>query len=148
MLPTIEAVLSGLKAPVSHVEEDTENHPLPRLDQSVLNNFNKLSPEDAYDPLEDLSELFGEEIPKQKKALNEALDARDGKKFARIAHTFKGSANNIGARRLAKLCQELEHWEPDLAESQAEIAAIINSIQEEADLVQAALRAIVEKRRC
>ena len=147
MLPTIEAVLSGLKAPTTQVKEQDESLAIPRLDKSVLENFKKLSPEDSYDPLADLSELFGEEIPKQEKALKSALSDGDAKKFSRIAHTFKGSANNIGARRLASLCQELEHWELDLAESESAIGTILESIQEEADAVVADLNEIVEQRR-
>ena len=146
MLPDIEAVLSGLKAPTLPSTENSDDKTVPRLDSNVLANFNKLSPEDPYDPLTDLAELFGEEIPKQKKGLEEALAQGDAKKFTHIAHTFKGSANNIGARRLAELCQKLEEWESDLRESSEEIQSILGKIQKEADSVLESLADIVAKR--
>ena len=94
----------------------------------------------------DLAELFGEEIPKQTKGLEEALAQEDSKIFSRIAHTFKGSANNIGARRLAELCQRLEHWEPELKGSSKEIRSILVEIQTEAEAVLESLADIVAKR--
>ena len=146
MLPDIEAVLAGLKAPTTDSSEKGNTETLPRLDPAVLANFNKLAPEDPYDPLTDLAELFGEEIPKQTKGLEEALAQEDSKIFSRIAHTFKGSANNIGARRLAELCQRLEHWEPELKGSSKEIRSILVEIQTEAEAVLESLADIVAKR--
>ena len=146
MLPDIEALLSGHKAPEPPSNETNQENNILHLDPAVLANFNKLSPEDPYDPLTDLVELFGEEIPKQKTSIEEALEQGDIKTFSRIAHTFKGSANNIGARRLADLCQKLEHWESDLAESKDEIESILNAIQKEADAVLKSLSEIVAKR--
>jgi two-component system sensor histidine kinase/response regulator len=146
MLPHIEAVLAGLKMPDSASSGNRDNETIPRLDPAVLANFNKLNPEDPYDPLTDLAELFGEEIPKQTKGLEDALAQENSKIFSRIAHTFKGSANNIGARKLAELCHRLEHWESELKGSSNEIRSILEEIQTEADAVLESLADIVAKR--
>ncbi len=147
MLKAVEAVLAGYQAPEGQAEEHADTPQAQRLDSSVLENFKKLSPDDAYDPLEDLSELFKEEIPKQIKALEHALEERDPKIFSRIAHTFKGSANNIGARRLAELCQRLENWDNELEDSVDAIQAIMDSIQDEAQAVVDDLAKIVSERK-
>lgn len=40
--------------------------------------------------------------------LQRALAARDNDTVWRQAHSFKGSCNNLGAERLAELCQSME----------------------------------------
>ncbi len=147
MLPAIEAVLSGRKAPEAQAEDQADASQVQRLDPEVLENFKKRSPSDAYDPLDDLSDLFKEEIPKQIKALTDAFENRDAKAFSRIAHTFKGSANNIGARRLAELCQRLEHWDDELENSDEPITALLESNQDESSAVLDELDRIVKERR-
>jgi two-component system, sensor histidine kinase and response regulator len=145
MLPELESLLKEeAKTTQDSTPESTVSSP--RLDPDVLANFNKLSPDDAFDPLADLAELFSEEIPRQTTALHKALDNGDTAAFTRTAHTFKGSANNIGARRLADLCSQLEHWESDLGESRNEIDNTINEIENEADAVIKNLQQIVAER--
>ncbi|WP_111640541.1 Hpt domain-containing protein [Marinimicrobium alkaliphilum] len=42
-------------------------------------------------------------------ALQKALASRDAEAVRRAAHSFKGSCRNLGAIRLADLCQGMEH---------------------------------------
>lgn len=65
--------------------------------------------------------------------LQKALAARDSDTVRRQAHSFKGSCNNIGAERLASLCQgmedagragELDGLEQQLVEIQQEFSKL------------------------
>jgi HPt (histidine-containing phosphotransfer) domain-containing protein len=40
--------------------------------------------------------------------LDKALSNGDGEAFRRAAHSFKGSAGNLGAKQLTELCRQLE----------------------------------------
>lgn len=40
--------------------------------------------------------------------LDSALSSGDGESFRRAAHSFKGSAGNLGAKHLTELCRQLE----------------------------------------
>src|SRR5450830_1358446 len=53
-----------------------------------------------------LLDTFLDDSQKRVEALRKARD--DAKALARIAHSFKGSSGNLGAVRLAHLCQRLE----------------------------------------
>ena len=79
--------------------------------------------EDAVDPkvLADLRELGGEEdllstlianyleeAPQSMAALRTALQQGDAPAFARVAHKLKGSSGTMGARRMHRLCGDLQ----------------------------------------
>ncbi|WP_178121103.1 MULTISPECIES: Hpt domain-containing protein [unclassified Pseudomonas] len=53
-----------------------------------------------------LLDTFLDDSQKRVEALRKARD--DAKALGRIAHSFKGSSGNLGAVRLARLCQRLE----------------------------------------
>jgi HPt (histidine-containing phosphotransfer) domain-containing protein len=53
----------------------------------------------------------------------------DAKVLSELAHSFKGSASNMGALRLAALCQELESEAKD--KSPAEIVKLVAEISGE-----------------
>ncbi|MCS1407998.1 MAG: Signal transduction histidine-protein kinase BarA [Verrucomicrobia subdivision 3 bacterium] len=140
MLPDVEAALSAITlerpAPVNDAPPEAD---VPRLDPKVLANFRKLDPNSSYAPLGGLAELFSKEIPRQVQAIQAAIDAGNQKELNRIAHTFKGSANNIGARRLAAHCLQLESAE---LTSPSSIKQALAAIKKEADAV---LNELVEK---
>ena len=48
------------------------------------------------------------DLPGRERAILEALQRQDQAAFKAAAHTLKGSANNIGGRRLGALCARLE----------------------------------------
>ena len=146
MLPVLEKLLSGLPHPHPQSESDPHTAPLQRLDPNVLANFNKRSPEDPYDPLAELATLFAKEVDSQHKALELALEEADPQRFRQVAHTFKGSANNIGARRLARLCFELEHWDFGLNSPEAELQTRLTEVLKEAEAVLDELAETVTQR--
>jgi len=137
MLPDVKAALSAVAlertTPAAADQQETD---LPRLDPKVLANSRKLDPNSSFDPLRELAELFSEEAPRQVQAMQAAADAGKQPELNRIAHAFKGSANNIGARRLAAHCRRLESAERTSADS---IKAALTAIEQEADAVLNAL---------
>ena len=72
------------------------------LDPAVLSGLQEVM-EGEYPKLLD---TFLDDSQKRVEALRKARD--DAKALGRIAHSFKGSSGNLGAVRLAQLCQRLE----------------------------------------
>lgn len=66
--------------------------------------------------------------------LVELREAVDAKALSEVAHSFKGSASNMGAVRLAELCRELESGAKD--KSPAEIIKLVADISVEFDEVR------------
>jgi PAS domain S-box-containing protein len=58
--------------------------------------------------LEELARLFAEECPKFLAGIRRAFDASDAHELARLAHTVKGSASNLGASAVTQSAIELE----------------------------------------
>ena len=81
---------------------------LEALDRSVINGLKELREPGQPDPLRELIELFFKDADPRLRAMEEAATASDLPKVAAAAHTLKGSASNLGARRLASLCAALE----------------------------------------
>ena len=71
------------------------------LDSEVLSGLQEVM-EGDYPKLLD---TFLDDSQKRVEALRMARD--DAKALGRIAHSFKGSSGNLGAVRLARLCQRL-----------------------------------------
>jgi CheY-like chemotaxis protein len=78
------------------------------VDVSVLMGLRELQGEGEPDILDELIELFLDEVPTQLKALREAAHIGETQSVERIAHTLKGSSANMGALRMEALCAELE----------------------------------------
>jgi two-component system, sensor histidine kinase and response regulator len=78
------------------------------IDRSVLESLRELQEEGEPDIISELVQLFVEDTPPQLAALREAVEASDAQSVERIAHTLKGSCGNMGAVRMAKLCEELQ----------------------------------------
>ena len=57
----------------------------------------------------------------------------DAKALGRIAHSFKGSSGNLGAVRLAQLCQLLE---AEAVEAASDLGALVDQIDHEFALVK------------
>jgi CheY-like chemotaxis protein len=86
------------------------------LDHDILAGLRELdAPGDSARPdrrrasvLRDLADLFLRDARPKLKSMAAALDGKDLAALASIAHSLKGSASNLGARRLAELCATLE----------------------------------------
>ncbi len=99
------------------------------------------------DPEEDgqfLSGLIGSfltEAPAYLGELTAAVGGGDALAVVEVAHTLKGAAGNIGASRLAALCQELEA--AGRARRLDSAAMVIERMRAELDQVRAALDAVL-----
>ena len=76
----------------------------PHLDSAVLANLREVM-ESQYP---DLLAAFLLDSRERLQALHAALELGDAEAMRRAAHSFKGSCSNLGAIRLAALCEELE----------------------------------------
>lgn len=71
------------------------------VDRDILDTLREVM-EDGYP---ELLETF---LADSQSRLNELQDSTSAKALSDVAHSFKGSASNMGAIRLAALCQDLE----------------------------------------
>lgn len=80
----------------------------PILDRNVLEDLRSL--QDSEDPnlVEELIDIFLQEAPNKLSKLRESVELKDFKTLEHIAHSLKGNAGNLGAKRLHKLCANLE----------------------------------------
>lgn len=97
------------------------------MDPQVLSGLQEVM-EDEYPKLLD---TFLDDSQKRIEALHQARD--DAKALGRIAHSFKGSSGNLGALRLAQLCQSLEARSSEPA---SDLGELVDQIDREFALVR------------
>jgi len=74
-------------------------------------------------------ELLDTFLADSESRLAELQNTADAKALSEVAHSFKGSASNMGAVRLAALCQELESEAKN--KSPSDIARLVADISRE-----------------
>jgi len=97
------------------------------MDPDVLSGLQEVM-EGEYPKLLD---TFLDDSQKRVEALRRARD--DAKALGRIAHSFKGSSGNLGAVRLAQLCQLLE---AESVEAASDLGGLVDQIDREFALVR------------
>ena len=97
------------------------------LDPAVLSGLQEVM-EGEYPKLLD---TFLDDSQKRVEALRVARG--DAKALGRIAHSFKGSSGNLGAVRLAQLCQRLE---VESVGATSDLGALVDQIDHEFALVR------------
>jgi HPt (histidine-containing phosphotransfer) domain-containing protein len=80
----------------------------PALDPAVLDTLRSLNRPGEPDLVEQVLTMFLEDSPARIEAMSTAIGARDAVQLQRAAHNLKGSAGNVGATELQRICQELE----------------------------------------
>lgn len=98
------------------------------LDPAVLSGLQEVM-EGEYPKLLD---TFLDDSQKRVEALRKARD--DAKALGRIAHSFKGSSGNLGAVRLAQLCQRLEA--ESVGSAVGDLGELVDQIDREFALVK------------
>ena len=78
------------------------------IDQRALNNIRQVQKNTDSNVLDRVIDLYYTEAPGLIDALRQAYDKDDTGCLGRTAHKLKSSSSNLGARRLAALCKELE----------------------------------------
>jgi HPt (histidine-containing phosphotransfer) domain-containing protein len=90
-------------------------HPAPpeAVDMAMLMSFEEAQIEGEPDLVVELIDLYLEDASAKIGALREALAEPDGTRLRRLAHCLRGSSGNLGAHRVAALCEELERVDGD-----------------------------------
>jgi CheY-like chemotaxis protein len=81
---------------------------LPILDPTLLDSLRNLRFEGEPDPVIEIIDLFLRDTPCRLEEARSAAERRDAPGVQAPAHTLKGSANNLGARRLGAAAGSLE----------------------------------------
>ena len=112
------------------------------LDQAVISGLRKLTPPGEPDVLAEVLKLFLEEVPPRIARLRNAWQAGNIQEVHRAAHSLKGSAGNIGARRLYDACSRLD--ERGKAGDLAAVAPLVDAVGVEFGNVETEIRRVLE----
>jgi HPt (histidine-containing phosphotransfer) domain-containing protein len=82
--------------------------PAEAVDMAVLTSFEEAQLDGEPDLVVELIDLYLEDAAAKMEGLREALATSDEPMLRRLAHCLKGSSGNLGAHRMAALCDELE----------------------------------------
>ena len=99
----------------------------PHVDRDVLDTLRDVMEENYPDLLDTF-------LMDSESRLQELKETADAEKLSEVAHSLKGSASNMGAVRLAELCQALES--DARHKSPAEIVKLVAEISLEFDGVR------------
>jgi signal transduction histidine kinase/ligand-binding sensor domain-containing protein/CheY-like chemotaxis protein/HPt (histidine-containing phosphotransfer) domain-containing protein len=80
----------------------------PLLDKTVLESLRDLQDETDPNLVVELIDIFLKEFPEKVSFLQNALEKQNFKLLEQNAHSLKGNAGNLGAKRLQKLSYEIE----------------------------------------
>jgi HPt (histidine-containing phosphotransfer) domain-containing protein len=113
----------------------------PVLDPAVLDTLRKLTPPGEPDVLGEVLKLFLDEVPPRIERLRNAWAAGNIQEVHRAAHSLKGSAGNIGARRLHAVCSKLD----EIGKSQdlTSAAPLVGELGLEFDKVETEIRRLL-----
>lgn len=125
-------VLEEVSAPA-----DTDAQSLAILDEETLDELHTLDAPGGFS-LREVMELFIDESDHFVEEMRQLLADKQGPELQRSAHTFKANGRDLGAQRLAALCQQIEDRG---REGQFDgIDALIDEAEREAALVCDALK--------
>jgi len=112
-LPELQAALqqaSSLVRPVAARKgaEDKGEETEACQDSFLLAGLRELEEPGQPDAAVELIDLFLRDTPVKIQSMQSAIGRSDAPALKESAHSLKGSASNLGARRLARFCAELE----------------------------------------
>jgi len=107
------------------------------LDLTVIKHLRELREPGQPDPVADLIGLFLNDAPDRLAKMLASMMKGDGTALRELAHTLKGSANNLGARPMAALSAEVERHAQSGAMTEA--AVVMEKLLIEFDRVEAVL---------
>ena len=113
----------------------------PALDPAVLDTLRRLTPPGEPDVLTEVLTLFLDEVPLRVERLRNAWAAGNIEEVRRAAHSLKGSAGNIGARRLHAICSQLD--EVGRSRELDGAAALVDELAAEFDKVSMEIRRLI-----
>jgi HPt (histidine-containing phosphotransfer) domain-containing protein len=109
------------------------------LDAAVINTLRHLTPPGEPDVLAEVLQLFLQEVPPRIDRLRNAWASGNIQEVHRAAHSLKGSAGNIGARRLFTVCGQLD----DRTGGAADTAALVDALGVEFGKVEVEIRRLL-----
>jgi two-component system, sensor histidine kinase and response regulator len=104
----IEADVVICKQPALPRHASVETSACDVVDIVLLRSLEDVQMEGEPDLIVELIDLFIEDTPQKLFALQRGLDASEPLAVRRAAHNLRGSSANMGARRMAAVCVELE----------------------------------------
>jgi HPt (histidine-containing phosphotransfer) domain-containing protein len=81
----------------------------PLLEATLLQSIRALSTPGEKDFLNTLVAMFFKRAPELETRMEAALASNDAEAFEHAAHALKGTCGNLGAMRMHKACENLEH---------------------------------------
>lgn len=112
------------------------------LDPEVINSLRQLSSPGEPDVLSQVLLLFLDEVPRRMARLNAACQEGNATELQRVAHSLKGSAGNVGARRVFDLCRQID--ERGHAGDVDGARPLLTSLAEEYANVEAEIRTLLQ----
>jgi HPt (histidine-containing phosphotransfer) domain-containing protein len=97
------------------------------LDLSVLAAYEEIQIDDEPDLIVELIDLYLEDAPRRLSVMQELLDQENWQSIKREAHSLRGSSGNLGARKAAQICAEIERMESD--DPRPNLAALIGRLE-------------------
>ena len=113
------------------------------IDPESIENLRALNPGDNDEFLREIAGIFFEDTPVRIAELDQSLLAGDVSKFARAAHSIKGSSSNLGAMALRAAAERLEHQVRSAG--LADVGALLNGLKAEFERAHAALTTLIAK---
>jgi signal transduction histidine kinase/CheY-like chemotaxis protein/ligand-binding sensor domain-containing protein len=102
------ALYRGAGTVASSPPPDDAGSDVDSFDPKYIDQLRQLQAMTGQELISPILDRFLTEAPRRLAELQLALASRDNLSFVFIAHGFKGSGAQLGARRLAKICHELE----------------------------------------
>ncbi|MBN2505681.1 MAG: response regulator [Verrucomicrobia bacterium] len=140
----LEQVLDRALLRITPTPRDgTEAREADVLDPAVMAGLKELREPGQPDPLTELADLFLHDAKPRLARMDEALAEKDEFKLTSAAHSLKGSASNLGARRLAAASDKLQ--KAAKAGEWQEAADILLTVRSEFQRVEEALFTELQK---
>jgi len=115
----------------------------PVIDPQAIENLRALNPGDNDEFLREIAGIFLEDTPQRIAELDQSLASGDAAKFARAAHSIKGSSANLGALALRAVAEKLEHR--SRTQGLAEVGELVAEVKSEFGRAHAALTELIGK---
>jgi signal transduction histidine kinase/DNA-binding response OmpR family regulator len=78
------------------------------VDHTVLDGLRELERAGAPGLVKKITDMFLQDTPRQLTDLRDSVQNGDSVRLVKVAHTLKGSAANLGAREMVRICDELQ----------------------------------------
>ena len=111
----------------------------PLIDPAQLETLRRLAPDDEGEFFTRVIDIFAQQLQTMPAEIRRARERADGETVARMAHTLKGSAGNLGASPLVELCLRIEE---SARNADSDLEGLIDRLDGLADLTHRELETI------